>query len=363
MRTFLSTYRYLSQIQLLQITINQTQSPLLFAEHETKQDSDYKMAYQPGRLRKPVAQPEQVLGKRRRSQEDSSETSRSATRPRLATKSLQSPTPYPIPDAASLSSGEISLTPPYSPTDDDTPPVSDDQVDEYHLKGHAYQAWIADPTLAGCLCGRASKTLFELLNANNEKERFTCPENHFDDPPLTIQEDLQQLGLPKREKQYRFSKLLHYGYDENNSKKESRYYHSIAEGVLIAECIYRHTGPHWSNIAIAQYSFDHPIDTLKYLYFTQVQNDETLPYVQEILYPRHDVNWPTLNRIESQTWEYDTDEYKEILGTKLGRAAACLVIGAWERGTHRIARIHTLGRQYEIHLRFDIEALPAALTH
>ncbi|KAJ5821966.1 uncharacterized protein N7525_011250 [Penicillium rubens] len=274
------------------------------------------MAYQPGRLRKPVAQPEQVLGKRRRSQEDSSETSRSATRPRLATKSLQSPTPYPIPDAASLSSGEISLTPPYSPTDDDTPPVSDDQVDEYHLKGHAYQAWIADPTLAGCLCGRASKTLFELLNANNEKERFTCPENHFDDPPLTIQEDLQQLGLPKKRKTVPLLKTV-----TLRLRREQ-----LQEG-------------------------------------KPVQNDETLPYVQEILYPRHDVNWPTLNRIESQTWEYDTDEYKEILGTKLGRAAACLVIGAWERGTHRIARIHTLGRQYEIHLRFDIEALPAALTH
>ncbi|KAJ5459201.1 hypothetical protein N7530_011145 [Penicillium desertorum] len=330
------------------------------------------MAYRPAGLRKPVAQREQVLGKRRRSQDDTSETSSSTTRRRLTTESKessdlaecpqwpQSPIPYPIPDG-SLSDCEIALLPTNSVTDD-RPPVSDDQVGEYHLKGHAYQAWIADPTLSGCRCGRARKTLFELLNANNETERFTCPENYFDDPPLYIQEDLQQLGLPKRQKKYRFARLLHYGYDRNSYKRESQYQHSIAEGVLIAECIYRYTGPHWSNIAIAQYSFDHPIDTLKYLYFTNVQNDETLPYVQEILYPRHDVDWPKLNQIESQTWEYDTDEYKEILGTKLGKAAACLVIGAWERGTHRIARIHTLGRQYEIHLRFDIEALPTSLT-
>ncbi|KAJ6190375.1 hypothetical protein N7519_000396 [Penicillium mononematosum] len=321
------------------------------------------MAYRPAGLRKPVAQREQGLGKRRRSQDDTSETSSSATRRRLNTepKETSDPTPYPVPDGVSLSDGEIVLSPTNS-VSDDRPPVSDDQVSEYHLKGHAYQAWIADPTLAGCRCGRARKTLFELLNANNEKERFTCPENHFGDPPLYIQVDLQQLGLPTSQEKYRFARLLHYGYDRNSDKRESQYQHSIAEGVLIAECIYRYAGPHWSNIAIAQYSFDHPIDTLKYLYFTNVQNDETLPYLQEILYPRYDVDWPKLHRIESQTWEYDTDEYKEILGTKLGKAAACLVIGAWERGTHRIARIHTLGRNYEIHLRFDIEALPTSLT-
>ncbi|CAG8897565.1 unnamed protein product [Penicillium nalgiovense] len=331
------------------------------------------MAYRPAGIRKPVAQREKVLGKRRRSQNDSNEKSRSPTRRRLTTESSkssdlaecpqspQSPTQYPIPDDASLSDGVSVLTPTNSFTDD-RPPVSDEQVDEYHLKGHAYQAWIADPTLGGCRCGRARKTLFELFNANNETERFTCPENHFDDPPLDIQEDLQQLGLPTRRKKYRFARLLHYGYDSDGHKRESQYQHSIAEGVIIAECIYRYTGPHWSNIAIAQYSFDHPMDTLKYLYFTNVQNDEALPYMQEILYPRHDVDWPKLHRMESQTWEYDTEEYNEILGTTLGKAAACLVIGAWERGTHRIARIHTLGRRCEINLRFDIEALPMSVT-
>ncbi|OQE82463.1 hypothetical protein PENNAL_c0036G02998 [Penicillium nalgiovense] len=283
------------------------------------------MAYRPAGIRKPVAQREKVLGKRRRSQNDSNEKSRSPTRRRLTTESSkssdlaecpqspQSPTQYPIPDDASLSDGVSVLTPTNSFTDD-RPPVSDEQVDEYHLKGHAYQAWIADPTLGGCRCGRARKTLFELFNANNETERFTCPENHFDDPPLDIQEDLQQLGLPTRRKKYRFARLLHYGYDSDGHKRESQY-----------------TGPHWSNIAIAQYSFDHPMDTLKYLYFTNVQNDEALPYMQEILYPRHDVDWPKLHRMESQTWEYDTEEYNEILGTTLGKAAACLVIGAWER--------------------------------
>ncbi|CAG8886172.1 unnamed protein product [Penicillium egyptiacum] len=326
------------------------------------------MAYRPAGLRK-----------RGRSYADGSETSRSPTRRRLTSKPMespgssessglakcvrspQSPLRYPIPDDNTLSDGRTPLTP-TSPVSDDRGPVSDEQVCEFHQRGNAYQAWIADPTLGGCRCGISRKTLFELFNTGNKREKFTCPENHFDDPPLYIQEDLVQLGLPKRHRKYRFTRLLHHGYDEDGHKRESQYQHSIAEGVLIAECIYRYAGPHWSTVAIAQYRFDHPIDTLKYLYFTNVQNDETLPYVQEILYPRHDVEWPQFDRIESQTWEYDTEEYKEILGTKLGKAAVCLVIGAWERGTHRIAKIHTLGRQYQIHLRFDIEALPTALT-
>ncbi|KAJ5420327.1 hypothetical protein N7465_002846 [Penicillium sp. CMV-2018d] len=91
-------------------------------------------------------------------------------------------------------------------------------------------------------------------------------------------------------------------------------------------------------------------------------NEETLSYVQEILYPRHDVDWPHVDRIEGHVWEYGTEDYREILGTKLGNAAACLVLGAWERGTHRIARVHTLGRQYHIHLRFDIEPIPVSGT-
>ena len=244
-----------------------------------------------------------------------------------------------------------------SPLGDEKPPLSDDEVCGFHEKGAAYQAWIANPTLGGCHCGQARQTLFDLFNNSNKRERFTCPVNHFDDPPKSIRDDLKNLGLPITNKKYRFTRLFHYGYNKDGDKKETQYQHSFAKGALIAECIYRYTGPHWSNVAIAQYSFDHPIDTLKYLYFTNIVNEETLPYVQEILYPRHDLDWPTRDRLVSHAWEYGTEEYRELLGTQLGKAAACVVLGAWERGTRRIARIHTIGREYEIHLRFDIEAI------
>ncbi|CAI7618408.1 unnamed protein product [Penicillium viridicatum] len=281
------------------------------------------------------------LRKRGLSEEDDSSSPRLPTRRRLTSKSAEpaespespeSPLPYPILDDSSVSSdGKIPPMPVDDVSDDDRSPVSEEQVDEYYRKGAAYEAWIADPTRGECPCIQSEHILFELLNNRDKKKRFTCPENHFADPPRPIQEDLEQLGFPTKGKMCRLTRLTLHGYDKDGYKKETEYKHSFAEGVIIGESIYRYTGPNWSNIAIAQYKFDHPIDTLKYLYFTNVQNEETLSYVQEILYPRHDLDWPNVDRIEGHVWEYGTEDYREILGTKLGNAAACLVLGAWER--------------------------------
>ncbi|KAJ5419602.1 uncharacterized protein N7487_003152 [Penicillium crustosum] len=306
------------------------------------------------------------LFKRGLNEVDDSSSSRSPTRRRLASKSAEpaeSLVPYPIPDDNSISSdGQLPPLPPGDASDDNSPPVSDEQVAEYYRKGAAYEAWIADPTRDECPCELSEHTLFGLLNHSDKKKRFHCSENQFDDPPLPIQEDLEKLGFRAKGKRCRFARLTLSGYDKDGYKKETEYQHSFAEGLIIGECIYRYAGPNWSHIALAQYKFDYPIDTLKYLYFTNVQNEETLPYVQEILYPRHGIDWPRVDRIQSQVWEHGTEGYREILGTKLGNAAACLVVGAWERGTHRIARVHTLGRLYHIHLRFDIEPVPAPGT-
>ncbi|KAJ5185694.1 hypothetical protein N7491_006435 [Penicillium cf. griseofulvum] len=297
---------------------------------------------------------------KRRRADDGSDSSRSPTRRRLAPSSPGSPPPYPLSDDISVSSRGKTPPTPTSSISDGKPPLTDEEVYEFHRKGTEYQGWIADPNLGGCQCEQSTTTMFELFNNSNTSERFTCPTNHFDDPPAPIHEDLEELGLPIKEHKYRLTRLLLCGCDEEGYRRETEYRHTFMKGVMIGECIYRFDGPHWSDIAIAQYKFDHPIDTLHYLYFTNVENDESLHYVQQILYPRHEVRWPWSNRIERQTWEYDTDEYKEILGTKLGKAAACLVLGAWDRGTYRIARVHTLSRTFRIHLRFDIEAIPAS---
>ncbi|KAJ5494507.1 hypothetical protein N7463_010594 [Penicillium fimorum] len=344
------------------------------------------MAHQPSGLRLPsrqsLATRKPGSDKRKRNRDDDSVSLPSPTRRRLTSSSPESaesvlfalpseppdspgsplsPAPYPLPDDnSSLSDGKIPSTP-TSAVDDDRGPVTDEQVCEYFRKGAEYQGWIADPALSGCRCPRARKPLSELFN-KNKRERFLCPENHFDNPPASICDDLGELGFQTTTYKFRYTRLLVHGFDGDGYKRESDYQHTIAKGVIIGECIFRFTGPHWSDIAIAQYKFDYPIDTLNYLYFTNVQNDQTLPYVQEILYPRHDVTWPVYKELEKQVWEYGTDEYKEILGTKLGKAAACLVLGAWDRGTHRIARVLTLGREYKIHLRFDIEPIPTSET-
>ncbi|KAJ5951176.1 uncharacterized protein N7479_009589 [Penicillium vulpinum] len=313
--------------------------------------------------------------KRRRNEEDDDDSSPSPTRRRLSSnapessdsendsessdsendsESSEGPPPYPIQQYSSPSSDGNRIKTPSSPVSD-LPPVSEEQVYEYYRQGSRFQAWIADPSIAGCRYARATSTLFDMFNNDNDRERFTCPRNHFDDPPSNIQEDVSQLGLPITGNRHRFTELVLHGFDADGCKRESEYQHSIAEGVMIGEAIYRWTGPHWSDIAVAQYKFDHDIDTLKYIYFTNVQNEETLPYLEDILYPRYGIEWPTSGEMQWRAWGYETDEYREILGTRLGKSAACFVLGAWERGTRRIARIHTFGSHYQIHLRFDIE--------
>jgi hypothetical protein len=45
------------------------------------------------------------------------------------------------------------------------------------------------------------------------------------------------------------------------------------------------------------------------------------------------------------------------MGVVWGKGVGALVLGAWDRGTHRIARILTWQSRGNWHMRFDIEVL------
>jgi hypothetical protein len=126
--------------------------------------------------------------------------------------------------------------------------------------------------------------------------------------------------------------------------------------VIIADNIIRRHGPYWSDVSQAQYEIDQSIDTQRYIYFTNVVNHETHKYIVEILWPRMGLVWAVIND-DVHTFEYNTQEYQELWGTRLGRATARLVLGAWLRGTHRIERIHIWAFLSSVQVRFDITEL------
>lgn len=108
---------------------------------------------------------------------------------------------------------------------------------------------------------------------------------------------------------------------------------------------------------------DFHIDTLRHVFFENVQNLETAPFVRRALYTEeNNLSWP---RKSPQTWEYGTPEYDGLLGSRLGKIVGYLVLGAFPRGTRRITQIVTWAADPENHdrrlqIRFDIDDVPTA---
>ncbi|QQK41942.1 Actin-binding FH2 [Penicillium digitatum] len=206
--------------------------------------------------------------------------------------------------------------------------VSDETVANYRAIGAQYQAWIAGPTTTPCPIRQSKVTWTDLVHHPLEEFSF---EVHLDDFRSTPEEvgNIASTGL-STENTWRYIFLRQYGYwDGGRQEGYTVYQHRTGLGAIFVENITRRFGPYWAQVAQAQYQLDNHIDTLRYVYFTNVQNLHTWPYVECHLYPRHDLHW--FDDHEPQCWAYGTREYQELLGTKLGRGVARLVLGAWPR--------------------------------
>ncbi|CAI7661860.1 unnamed protein product [Penicillium pancosmium] len=116
---------------------------------------------------------------------------------------------------------------------------------------------------------------------------------------------------------------------------------------------------------LALYTRNFEMDTLRYVFVQHVINEETAPFVKRALYTentRPGLAWP---KREPEIWDHNTPEYDGILGSRIGKVIAYLVLGAFPRGTRRITRIATWAanpQSYDnrLQIRFDIEPVPAA---
>ncbi|KAJ5592321.1 hypothetical protein N7537_009225 [Penicillium hordei] len=237
-----------------------------------------------------------------------------------------------------------------------TPPK--EKIDRYQATGAQFEDWMANTNSAGPACPvvQSRLTLAALVDCSPpERPEFDVWKSEFVVPPAEIRGCLESTGLPRNErsKDYRYSHLHRNG----NLMGVPTYEHCMVEGAIIVKAVFRRKqGPQWTDIALALYKHDAAIDTLRYVYYTTVENKETQPLVGKVLYPNN--NLPGLgNRAGAtiQTWHMHTPEFQQILGTKLGRATARLVLAAWPRGTHEIPRINTWFWSGNLHMRFDIE--------
>lgn len=125
--------------------------------------------------------------------------------------------------------------------------------------------------------------------------------------------------------------------------------------------------PHNSEIALACYQRDQPLESLRYVFVTGISNTQTRHYLERQLYRGV---WPTNGQdlsldemrdlMQTRVWEHGSNEFLSLMGTRIGRTVGYLVLGAFPRGTHRIARIHTYVvnlRRYQFQFRFEIEPM------
>lgn len=247
-----------------------------------------------------------------------------------------------------------------------------EKIAKYRELGANFQAWIDDPNKPDCPIDRSWLTLDELENdPTNYEESWHKEYDMTGDDPVELQGgDPSSTNIPRGEDQYRYTSLRRFHVYVDRPENEiawSSHEHLIGRGIIIGKSIWRKGGQHWNVIAQALYRNDYNIDTLRHVMFTNVINDELAPYIEQVLYPRKGTLWSDAGEVPCKKFLHGSIEYQELLGTKLGKGVAALILAAFTRGTVRITQIVVWSYNGSAQIRFEIEpnvpdpiALPAA---
>ncbi|OQD73931.1 hypothetical protein PENDEC_c013G00987 [Penicillium decumbens] len=235
---------------------------------------------------------------------------------------------------------------------------------DFQETGVKCQRWIDNHWARRCPILKSNLTFSDLQTGG-----WQIKPNDTDMIEEVLMDAIEQ-GLPN-EKDHVAREKNYHGYHlskpmttaPGEERKEDKWMGRTGPGVIFLEDIqriYQSPNPPISEISKAVYQVDNAIETLKHVYVVNVLNCETRPFViKELYHPEHRLSWPSTVTAE---WVYDTPEYQGILGTRIGKTVAYLVLNAFDKGTHRISKIVTIpGEWGRLHLRFDIEEVPLVL--
>ncbi|KAJ5504428.1 hypothetical protein N7463_007302 [Penicillium fimorum] len=228
----------------------------------------------------------------------------------------------------------------------------------YRKKGVQYQRWIDNPEEPGCNVYPATLTI-EQMTDGIQPCPWTIQASYPTTEPMALQGgDAESMNIARGGERYRYTHLRR---DPGpNSHDTCEFEHRVARGILVAERLWKEDGPHWNEVARAQYLLDFNLKTLRHVVFTDVWNEETAPYIRQELYPRLGVTWTQAGNVDCMVFEHSSTEYHELLGTQLGKGVACLVLSSFPRGTMKIARIFTWSNSALPQIRFVIEPVTGA---
>ncbi|CAG8146692.1 unnamed protein product [Penicillium nalgiovense] len=116
----------------------------------------------------------------------------------------------------------------------------------------------------------------------------------------------------------------------------------------------RSNAPHMSEFTKAAYEMDIPLNSLRYVFVTDISETDTVRCVRDEVYSSEGLPYPSNDQV---TWG-PSSEFDALLGTTMGRVVAALIMCAWGQGKKQIARVVTFhdGEYLQrLNMRFDIE--------
>ncbi|KAJ5384788.1 hypothetical protein N7517_002699 [Penicillium concentricum] len=131
-------------------------------------------------------------------------------------------------------------------------------------------------------------------------------------------------------------------------------------GVIFIDDIFRSKrseDPYISEFTKVAYEMDFPLDSLKSVFVSNVNEKNTPSCVREVYKAREGVRYPSS---AEQTWKPSSSEFHALLGIGIGKLIAAFVLCAWGQGRKRIARIVTFHIGADVHklyMRFDLEEM------
>ncbi|KAJ5980222.1 hypothetical protein N7481_007520 [Penicillium waksmanii] len=215
---------------------------------------------------------------------------------------------------------------------------------EFQEQGALCQAWITNPNTP---CPIGMSQLTSLSDLDEDSWNINTHPNGLPHSYTSVQ--MQDLNVPNQQYHLITAEMYSDGDTELSFKGRA------GQGVLFIEDIMRSkgsTGPWISEISKVVYEDHFALDTLRHVFVTNISNEETKTFVNARL---------NLGRDE-KVWESDAPQFQEILGTRIGKLVAYLLLGAFPRGTRKISRIAmwNTGHQVKcIQSRFDIEEIDA----
>ncbi|KAJ5562115.1 hypothetical protein N7535_003428 [Penicillium sp. DV-2018c] len=233
----------------------------------------------------------------------------------------------------------------------DTPPTTPAQEYEYgkwQVDGAKRQHWIEDATDDTCEIEPSTLTVQDLHDMGYHV-RFD-PEPGL---PDVLSDDVLSLG-------YSLSQMTQCMASRRTIDSKRNNFLIIAGTELaVVEKIFRYDGLQFSQVAVTMMRHVMEPESLRHLYFADIVNEDTKEFFKSMLYTeRNGLEWPPITSCPD-VWDYNTPQYQGLLGTRIGKCAAHLVLEAFPRGTYRIARVVTWYCSPAVQMRFDVEPIPA----